>query len=153
MNTLTSPRYYRSRSVFDRFNDFVQTAMESQEANSPAYDIEKVSDNEYTVTLSVPGYPRDKLSIEVRDGWLVIDGEPSAQENRQFVYRGIRKSAFSRRFKLGQYVEVDGASLDDGLLTVRLKQIVPDSLKPRTVAISGGNTGEEARIESAGSAE
>lgn len=138
MTTLLWPTTYRHRSVFDRFNELLQVSREEgeQSQNAPAYNIDRVDEENYAVTLAVPGYQRAELGIEVREGWLQVTGDGTTTSEQESIHRGISSGKFQRRFKLGQHIEIDGASLDSGLLTIRLKQVVPENMRPRTIDIS-----------------
>ena len=104
---------------------------------SPAYDIEQVNENDYVVSVSVPGYIDDELEIVTKDRELVIKGSPkAAEQEKTFIRRGIARRVFATTFSLGHHVEVTNARLDRGILTVELKRELPDAMKPRQIAIS-----------------
>jgi len=102
----------------------------------PPYNIERVADTQYRITMAVAGFGRDEIKIEVKEQTLTVKAEkvPEAKE-RQFLHRGIATRAFERRFQLADHVEVTGADMKDGLLHIELVRNVPERLKPRTVAI------------------
>ena len=102
----------------------------------PPYNIEKTGDDAYRITLAVAGFRNDELDMTVQDNTLLITGRVKDENPQgQFLYRGIAARAFERRFVLADHIVVDGAELRDGLLHVALKRVVPESLKPRRIAI------------------
>ncbi|MGH2342980.1 Hsp20 family protein [Segnochrobactraceae bacterium EtOH-i3] len=133
---------YRSTVGFDRlFNILDQIAgPEGAPQAYPPYNIERTGDNAYRVTLAVAGFAEKDLSIEVKDGGLVVKGSRQAEgeETRQFLHRGIAARAFERRFQLAEHVRVTGASLETGLLHIDLVREVPEAMKPRVVPIGTG---------------
>ncbi len=144
---------YRSSVGFDRLAnilDQVMTADPGQNAYPP-YNIEKTGDNAYCITIAVAGFTDDELSIETREGALVVSGRKAEQdEKRSFLHRGIATRAFERRFQLADHVQVKGAVTENGLLHIDLVREVPEALKPRRIAIARkgpdvieGTAGEE----------
>ena len=131
--------FYRSTVGFDRvFNRL--DALVGQEAKSyPPYNIEKTGENAYRISIAVAGFAESDLVLESKENSLVVKGAkaPASEEKREFLHRGIAERAFELRFQLAEYVEVSGASLENGLLHVELKRLLPESKKPRTIAISG----------------
>jgi molecular chaperone IbpA len=118
-------------SVFDQIAGF-----ENEATNYPPYNIERLTDNEYRITMAVAGFDKHDVEIEVNEGILSIRGEKKeAEKERAFLYRGIASRAFERRFQPADYVEVKSADVKDGLLSVDLEREVPERLKPRTIEI------------------
>ena len=129
---------YRSTVGFDRLVQLLD-GMAGVDADAPAYppyNIERLGENEYRITMAVAGFAQDELKLEVKEQSLTVSGQkaPEAKE-RQFLHRGIATRAFERRFQLADHVEVRGADLKDGLLHIELVRNVPERLKPRTIAI------------------
>ena len=133
--------YRRSTVGFDRLFDFLETASRSDQDNYPPFDIEKLSDDQYRITLAVAGFRREDLDITALQNMLVITGR-RANENRgkdgNFLHVGIATRAFERRFELADFVRVTSADLADGLLTIELVREIPEAMKPRKVEIGGG---------------
>ena len=132
---------YRSTVGFDRLFDLVDsvTGFDQASPGYPPYNIERLGENEYRITMAVAGFSEDELKIDVKEQTLNVKGEKKADEKeRQFLHHGIATRAFDRRFRLADHVEVRGADLKDGLLHVDLVRNVPERLKPRTIAISNG---------------
>ncbi|MFC6960505.1 Hsp20 family protein [Glycomyces mayteni] len=122
-------------------NRMFDQATNIKEAAYPPYDIEKVSDDDYRITVALAGFGEDDLSITVQDGVLVIAGkgaEDEAVDSERYLYRGIAKRAFERRFKLAETIRVLDAKFENGLLVVNLQREVPEHLKPREIQINSG---------------
>ncbi len=139
---------YRSTIGFDRLAQLFDNASGFEsEGGYPPYNIERVAENEYRITMAVAGFTEDEINIEVKDTSLLVKGEKKAEDGeRQYLHRGIAGRSFERRFQLADFVEVKGASLKDGLLSVDLQRNIPERMKPRTIAIaSTGNARDEAK--------
>ena len=129
---------YRSTGGFDSLAAMLdQVADLDNEATSyPPYNIERLTENEYRITMAVAGFGKEDVQIEVRENALSIRGErKEADTERTFLHRGIASRAFERRFQLADHVEVSGADVKDGLLSVDLKREMPERLKPRMIPI------------------
>jgi molecular chaperone IbpA len=138
MRELDLSPLYRSTVGFDSLvSVFEQIANFENEATTyPPYNIERLTDNEYRITMAVAGFDKYDIEIEVNEGILSIRGEKKeAEKERAFLHRGIASRAFERRFQLADYVEVRSADVKDGLLSVDLEREVPERLKPRTIEI------------------
>jgi molecular chaperone IbpA len=129
---------YRSTVGFDRLFNLLDsvTGFDQGPAAYPPYNIERMGDSEYQITMAVAGFGKDELRVDVKEQTLTIAGEKKAEEKeREFLHRGIAARSFERRFQLADFVEVKGAELKDGLLHIDLVRNVPERLKPRAIAI------------------
>lgn len=131
---------YRSTVGFDRlFSLMDQLGGEPAPQQSyPPYNIEKVSENGYRISLAVAGFAEEDLSIESEENLLVVRGEKkpeAANEGSAFLFRGIAARQFERRFQLADYVSVTNARLENGLLHIELLREVPEAKKPRVIPI------------------
>ena len=129
---------YRSTVGFDRlFTMLDSLAQPDQGQTYPPYNIERTGDNAYRITMAVAGFSEDELSIEAREHTLTVKGEKAddTSDAGEFLYRGIAKRAFERRFQLADHVEVRGASLKNGLLHIDLLREIPEAMKPRRISI------------------
>ena len=130
---------YRSTVGFDRLGSLLDT-LNSYEGDAPAYppyNIERVSENDYRISMAVAGFSDADLDIEVKEHTLSIRGDKQAeQENSTYLHRGIAARSFERRFQLADHVVVKGASLENGLLHVDLVREIPEAMKPRTIEIT-----------------
>ncbi len=142
---------YRSTVGFDRLVQMLDSAtgLETEPTTFPPYNIERLGDNEYRITMAVAGFADSEIKIEVKENALTVTGSRSAEsKERKFLHRGIATRAFERRFQLADHVEVRSADLKDGLLNVDLIRNVPERLKPRTISIgSGDNARQSKQIE------
>jgi molecular chaperone IbpA len=130
---------YRSTIGFDRLGSQLDTlsAFESNAPSYPPYNIERVAEDTYRISMAIAGFGEDDLDIEVKENTLSIRGNKRVeQENVKFLHRGIASRSFERRFQLADYVVVKGASLENGLLHVELKRELPEAMKPRTIEIT-----------------
>jgi molecular chaperone IbpA len=137
--------FYRSTVGFDRLFSTLDSLVGGTDNGQtyPPYNIEKTGENAYRVTLAVAGFGENDLSIEAKENTLTIKGEKKAAEKSEggdVLYRGIASRAFERRFQLADYVEVKGASLENGLLHVDLVREIPEAAKPRSIKIANGNS-------------
>ena len=132
---------YRSTVGFDRLFDMLdQTARVETAAHWPPYNVEKVGDDHYRITMAVAGFGSDEIEITQTENTLLISGQKQPeQENGQFLHRGIATRAFKQTFNLADYVKVTNAKLENGLLTVDLVREVPEEMKPRRIQIAGGS--------------
>ena len=129
----------RSAIGFDRFAQVVDSAMRAGESveTYPPYDIEKTGNDAYRITMAVAGFGEDDLSLEVREGVLVVTGKGKGEEEGvRYLHRGIATRAFERRFQLADHVVVKNASLANGLLKVDLARELPEAMKPRKIEIA-----------------
>ena len=131
---------YRSSVGFDRLVQLLDAASSfDTDSGYPPYNIERLDEAAYRITMAVAGFSEAELKIEVKENSLSVRGEKKTDETpRQFLHRGIGQRAFERRFQLADYVEVKGADLKDGVLHVDLVRNLPERMKPRTIAISSG---------------
>ncbi len=132
--------YRRSTVGFDRLFDFLETASRAEPAdNYPPFDLEKMGDDSYRVTLAVAGFKPEEIDITARQNMLVVTGRKASERGRDgnFLHVGIATRAFERRFELADFVRVEGADLSDGLLTIDLVREIPEAMKPRKIAING----------------
>jgi molecular chaperone IbpA len=133
---------YRSTVGFDRVFDLLDSVGKSESAGYPPYNIERLDENDYRITLAVAGFGETDIDIELKQNALTIKGSRAgADEGREFLYQGIAGRSFERRFQLAEHVEVAGASLVNGLLNIELKRVIPEAMKPRKIAINGESAG------------
>lgn len=129
---------FRTAIGFDRLARLVDTATESAAAPAtyPPYNIERTAEDTYRLTMAVAGFSQDDIEMVVRENTLVITGRVKTETQKgEVLYRGISGRAFERRFVLADHIQVDGADLQNGLLHVGLKRVVPEALKPRRITI------------------
>jgi molecular chaperone IbpA len=140
--TLDFAPLYRSSIGFDRMFNLLENAGRVQSIdNWPPYDILKIGEDDYQITMAVAGFAQDELSLTHEPNLLVIEGRKSGEDERQYLHRGIAGRTFQRRFELADHVKVTGASLVNGLLTIDLKREIPEAVKPRRIEIGTGSNG------------
>ena len=129
---------YRSTVGFDRLASILDNVTRSDGGSSyPPYNIEKTDDDTYRITIAVAGFADNELTIEARDGQLVISGKKTEEEeDSNFLHRGIATRAFEKRFQLADHVRATDAVTENGLLHVDLVREVPEALKPRKIEIA-----------------
>lgn len=135
--------YRRSTVGFDRLFDFLENAARADQSdNYPPFDIEKVSDDSYRITVAVAGFKQSEIDITARQNLLIVTGRKEEARNKDgnFLHMGIATRAFERRFELADFVRVEGAELRDGLLSIDLVREIPEAMKPRKIAINGGSS-------------
>jgi len=140
---------FRSTVGFDRLFNLIDDVEQEQAPSYPPYNIEKVDDDAYRISIAVAGFGEADLNIEARDNQLVVSGQiekspEEAAEVPTIVYRGIAERAFERRFSLADHVKVQNAALVNGLLHIDLVREVPEALKPRQIKI--GNTAPKQKV-------
>ncbi len=135
--------YRRSTVGFDRLFDFLESAARSEQVdNYPPYDIEKLGEDSYRITLAVAGFSPSDIDITARQNMLVVTGRKAENRQREgnYLHIGIATRAFERRFELADFVRVENAELRDGLLSIELVREIPDAMKPRKIEIRGSES-------------
>ena len=140
MRTYDLSPLFRSSVGFDRWSNLFDTALRAgnNSVGYPPYNIEKLGDDSYRITVAVAGFGEDDIEITAQENLLVVAGklgEPR-EDGVTYLYRGIATRAFERRFSLADYVEVTGATLVNGVLTIDLAREMPEAMKPRHIAIA-----------------
>lgn len=119
---------------FDRLVDRMRATSPGQ-TNYPPYNIVKVEDNHYELQLAIAGFTQDDLDVELKDGVLTIEGKKSDEDEKTYLHKGISARQFRRTFTLADTIVVNGADLADGILTVKLENVIPEEKKPRKILI------------------
>ena len=129
--------FYRSSIGFDRIFNLLENASPRNGDNWPPYDIAKVADDSYRITLAVAGFGDSDLTITHEPNLLVVTGNRGRDEDVQYLHQGLALRPFSRRFELADHVTVTRANLENGLLVIDLKKEIPEEMKPRRISIGG----------------
>ena len=137
---------YRSTVGFDRLAALLDQVggVDAEPSTYPPYNIERLSDNAYRITMAVAGFSKDEVAIEIKESTLSVRGEKKPESpatERQFLHRGIAGRTFERRFQIADHVEVVAAELKDGLLNIDLKRELPERMKPRVIQIGAQGSG------------
>jgi len=142
MRTFDLAPLYRSTVGFDRLFSLLDQGanFDASAPGYPPYNIERTGENDYRVSVAVAGFAEPELNIEVKENTLTIRGERSAKADKagEVLYQGIAARAFERVFQLADFVQVRGASLENGLLHVDLVREIPEAKKPRQIRIGAG---------------
>ena len=139
MRTFDLAPLYRATVGFDQIADLMDRALASaaSETNYPPYNIEKLADGGWRISIAVAGFASSELSAEVRENALVVTARKADDAaDRKFLHRGIATRAFERRFHLADHVRVTAAAHVDGMLHIDLVREVPEALKPRRIEIA-----------------
>jgi len=121
----------------------MRVTTQQSSTNYPPYDIVQISDDEYMINLAVAGFGHDNLSVTKDKTFLIVEGAHSVAKladeddaNYTYIHKGISERHFRREFQLADHVEISNAHLELGILSIRLKREVPESAKPKTIAIT-----------------
>ena len=115
------------------FNELEFTAKHAQD-HYPPHNIIKQGDEEYLIELAIAGFTKEEINVEVKDRTLTVTGE-HVSRGREFIHRGISTKKFKRTFRLSEHVNVLGADIQDGILAIELKYIIPEEMRPRKINI------------------
>ena len=137
MNNVDFTPLWRSTIGFDRLFDLAQATQHAAEETYPPYNIERLDDDRYAISLALAGFAPSEITITAEQNVLTVEGAKPEKNDREFLYRGISSRPFKRQFSLADYVHVKGASFDNGLLKIELVREIPEAMKPRRIAING----------------
>lgn len=134
--------YRRSTVGFDRLFDMLESRMRAEAGDGyPPFDLERLGDDSYRITLAVAGFRPDEIEIVAHQNQLVVTGRKAdEQDPSRYLHRGIAARPFERRFELADFVEVRSAAFENGLLVISLQREVPEAMKPRKIDIVSGET-------------
>jgi molecular chaperone IbpA len=134
--------FRRSTVGFDRLFDMLESNSAGQaQENYPPFDLIQGGDNEFRIQLAVAGFKPDEIDITAQQNVLIVSGRKSDEtedKDSNFIYRGIANRSFERRFALADHIQVRGADLKDGLLSIELVREIPEAMKPKKIVIGGG---------------
>ena len=136
MRTYDFSPLWRSTIGFDRLFDLAETAQRAGEDNYPPYNIERLSDDRYLISLAVAGFSPDEITVTAEQNVVTVEGSKADRTERDYLYRGISARPFRRQFSLADYVQVKSAAFENGLLKIELFREIPEAMKPRRIAIN-----------------
>ncbi|MFL6764950.1 MAG: Hsp20 family protein [Sphingomicrobium sp.] len=146
--------FRRSTVGFDRLFDMLENSTLGQaQENYPPFDLIKLGDNDYRIELAVAGFKPDELDITAQQNVLLVTGrkkDESEEKGNNYVYRGIATRSFERRFALADHIQVRGADMKDGLLSIELVREIPEAMKPKKINIGASQGSERSAIGSGG---
>ncbi len=150
MRTVDFAPLWRSTIGFDRFFDLVESTQGATEDTYPPYNIERSGEDQFQISLALAGFGPDDIAITAEQNVLTVEGAKKiSNDQRELLYRGISNRPFKRQFSLADYVQVRGASFDNGLLKIELVREIPEAMKPRRIAINGQPSATVQKIETA----
>jgi len=136
MRTYDFSPLWRSTVGFDRLFDLAETAQRAGEDNYPPYNIERLSEDRYLISLAVAGFSPDEITVTAEQNVVTVEGSKAERTERDYLSRGISARPFKRQFSLADYVQVKGAAFENGLLKIELFREIPEAMKPRRIAIN-----------------
>jgi molecular chaperone IbpA len=139
--------FRRTTVGFDRLFDLLENGSSLFSGESyPPFDLEQDGEDRYRITLAVAGFKPGEIDITAQQNLLIVSGRKSEQDDdRNYIHRGIASRSFERRFALGDYVEVKGADMKDGLLSIELAREVPEEMKPTKIQIGTSSMDDRQR--------
>ena len=135
--TIFSTPLARQFVGFDTLFDELNEMATRKEPNYPAYNIAKDDDEHYRIELALAGFSRNEISIQTEKGILTVAAS-KGEDNANYLHQGIAKRAFSKAFRLAEYIKVDDAQFTDGILTIFLRREIPEADRPQQIEISSG---------------
>jgi molecular chaperone IbpA len=136
MRTYDFSPLWRSSIGFDRLLDYVEAAQRAGQDNYPPYNIERIDADRYQIALAVAGFSPDDIAVTAEQNVVTVEAKKVADGSRDYLYRGIAVRPFKRQFNLADYVRVQSAAFEDGLLRIDLVREVPEAVKPRQISIN-----------------
>ncbi|WP_397456280.1 Hsp20 family protein [Pseudomonas versuta] len=132
---------FRNSVGFDRFSDLFETALRNDSSGGyPPYNVEKRGEDSYRIVVATAGFQQDDLDLQVEKGVLTVSGskrESTSEEGVTFLHQGIAQRAFKLSFRLDDHIEIKGANLKNGLLSIDLQRVVPEEAKAKRIPING----------------
>ena len=147
MRTYDFSPLWRSTIGFDRLFDLAETAQRAGEDNYPPFNIERLSEDRYQISLAVAGFAPSDIAITAEQNVVSIEGSKPDNAERNFIHRGISTRGFKRKFDLADYVQVKSASFENGLLRIDLVREIPEAMKPRRIAINDAPADNVQKLE------
>jgi molecular chaperone IbpA len=147
MRTYDFSPLWRSTIGFDRLFDLAEIAERAAEDNYPPYNIERLDEDRYQITLAIAGFSPADIAVTAEHNVVTIEGSKADAAQREYLYRGISARPFKRQFNLADYVHVKSAAFDNGLLKIELVREIPEAMKPRRIAINGAPASNVQHLE------
>ena len=121
---------------FNRELSRLNNAHKINSQSYPPYDLIKLDEDTYRLSVAVAGFTKDDIDVSVDNGTLIIKGEITEETDAEVVHKGIASRKFTRSFALGEYMEVTGAEMKDGMLHINVDRIIPEEKKPKSITIN-----------------
>jgi molecular chaperone IbpA len=139
MRTYDFSPLWRSTVGFDRMFDLINNEVPNVQDTYPPYDIARTGEESYRISLAVAGFTPEQVTVTAQQNRLTVAGRKGDNGKQDYVYQSIATRPFERQFSLADYVEVEGATFENGLLQIDLVRKVPEAMKPRRVEINVGH--------------
>lgn len=123
--------------LLDAFSDLENTLPDNKAASYPPYNIIKRGEHDYVIEIAVAGFRRDELDITFEGRKLTVTGKVNSERAGEYLHRGVAMREFTHSFTLAETVVVNSADLEDGMLVIRLQNVIPEEKKPRKILIGG----------------
>jgi molecular chaperone IbpA len=136
LRSIDIPQVHRFGVGFDRIFDSFEEMLRSNQSNYPPFNIIKTSDTSWVIELAVAGFKQGDIDISVKHQQLVIEGKQSSDQTHEYIHRGLSSRDFVRSWTLADHVEVESATQENGILSIQLVRIIPDEMKPKSIAIT-----------------
>ena len=133
---------WRSTIGFDRLFDVLDEVQRTSEESYPPYNIERFDENRFRISVALASFTPDEVALTMEQNVLTLEGRKAEKDEKTFLHRGISTRSFKRQFTLADHVEVKGARFENGLLVIELQREIPEAMKPRRIAISGGSVSQ-----------
>ncbi len=120
----------------------IHTAGRAQD-NYPPHNVVKVDDEHFIIELAVAGFSEEDISVEVKDGILLVKGIKAEDDDREYAHKGISSRKFEKNFRLSEFVVIDGADLVNGILVVNARVEVPEERRPRKIHLGSAGASKK----------
>ena len=147
MRTYDFAPLWRSTIGFDRLFDLLDETQHRTEDNYPPYNIERLGENRYQISLALAGFAPDEVTITAEQNVLTVEGRKAGKTRHNYLHQGISARPFKRQFNLADYVQVKSAAYENGLLKIELFREIPEAMKPRRIAIKEASAGNVQQLE------
>ncbi|MGY4179833.1 molecular chaperone IbpA [Bradyrhizobium sp. USDA 4518] len=141
MRTYDFAPLWRSSIGFDRLIDLLDETQQRSEDNYPPYNIERLGEDRYQISVALAGFNQDEISVTAEQNVLTVEGRKGDKDQHEYLYQGISARPFKRQFSLADHVQVKSAMVENGLLRIELVREIPEAMKPRRIAIGRGAPG------------
>lgn len=136
IRTINLPEFSRHAVGFDRMFADLERVFTAGKDNYPPYNLVQLEEDKFAIEVAVAGFKKEEIEVEVEDAVLTVKGEHKPDDDRTFLHKGISSRNFKRTIALAEHVEVRGAKIEDGILTISLERVVPEERKPKRIAIA-----------------
>jgi len=151
MRTYDFSPFARSAIGFERLFDLLNAQVAETPDNFPPYDIVRTGEDTFRISVALAGFAASEITVTTKQNMLVVTGRKAAQEGgQQYIYQGVSSRPFERRFNLADYIVVESAIFENGMLHINLVRHVPEAMKPRRIEITSPSPGADEGKSSAG---